>query len=219
MPTPVFGDNVRIRQSSETEALGLSGKFGSVSGFTTPSVTGVNVIGGVSVDYALGVILENRKETYWFAPDLLEFVDQAPGTEMWIAGAPTKSVRSERGEWLQVPGLLVEVWQDNLRSIGKSAHHMAVPISLVLVAIALWFPLILTWAPEWLAADRCLDAGGSFDYARMECDFNSNHPYVPFAARHWRLVETVPLAILGSAVCLAAAIARIWSMRRRERAG
>ena len=52
---PSFGDNVVIRSTRETEAAGVAGRTGSVTGFTTPSVTGVEVVGGTAEDYALGV--------------------------------------------------------------------------------------------------------------------------------------------------------------------
>jgi hypothetical protein len=37
---------------------------------------------------------------------------------------------------------------------------------------------------EWIVVDRCLDQGGSFDYARMTCDQSANHPFVSYAERH-----------------------------------
>jgi hypothetical protein len=36
---------------------------------------------------------------------------------------------------------------------------------------------------QFLAADRCLDHGGSYDYARGECDRVKNHPYIPWSKR------------------------------------
>lgn len=40
-----FGDNVRVRSTLETEALGMAGHVGQVYGETTPSVTGMAVVG------------------------------------------------------------------------------------------------------------------------------------------------------------------------------
>ena len=37
---------------------------------------------------------------------------------------------------------------------------------------------------EFSAVDRCLDNGGSFDYAKDTCDFKANHPYAPHTDRH-----------------------------------
>ena len=41
-----FGDRVQIRQSPETVAAGVAALEGEIYGFTTPSTTGVEVIGG-----------------------------------------------------------------------------------------------------------------------------------------------------------------------------
>jgi hypothetical protein len=79
-----FGDQVRIHQTPETEALGVAGRVGQVHGYTAPSVTGVVVIGDDGGDYAIAVFLEGSAEATWFAPRLLEFVDHAPGTEIRV---------------------------------------------------------------------------------------------------------------------------------------
>ncbi len=44
-----FGDNVRVHTTPETTERGLAGLTGQIQGVTTPSVTNVDVIGGVSV--------------------------------------------------------------------------------------------------------------------------------------------------------------------------
>jgi hypothetical protein len=96
---PSFGDNVRIRTSAQTEAKGVAGLVGQVWGQTTPSETGVAVIGEVTSDYAINVFFKDRDESFWFAPALVEFVDHGPGTEIALEGAATKWVRTESGEW------------------------------------------------------------------------------------------------------------------------
>lgn len=96
-----FGDNVRVRTVAETSRLGLAGMTGQVYGETTPSVTGVEVIGIVQDDYAINVFFKERNEDLWFAPDLLELVNHAPGTEMRVGGAPKKWTRNARGEWME----------------------------------------------------------------------------------------------------------------------
>mgnify|MGYP000285989531 CR=1 FL=1 len=80
-----FGDNVRVVSTPLTVSLGLAGLTGAVYGETTPSVTGVEVIGGAAHDYAINVQLDGRDESLWFAPELLEFVDHAPGTVAFVA--------------------------------------------------------------------------------------------------------------------------------------
>lgn len=94
-----FGDNVRVVSAPLTSALNLAGLTGVVYGETTPSVTGVEVIGAVTADYAINVKLDGRDDAPWFVPELLEFVDHAPGTEMVIGNK--RLVRDASGEWVE----------------------------------------------------------------------------------------------------------------------
>ncbi|HEX3068605.1 MAG TPA: hypothetical protein VHX14_08510 [Thermoanaerobaculia bacterium] len=104
MTRPSFGDHVKIRITEATEAAGIAGLEGSVSGFTTPSVTNVEVIGKTQDDYALSVMIEARNDdTFWLAEELVEFLDHAPNTEIWVTGASFKEVRNADGSWRQVP--------------------------------------------------------------------------------------------------------------------
>lgn len=100
-PTISFGDNVRVRATPLTQELGLAGTAGQVYGETTPSVTSVDVIGEIREDYAINVFFEDRKESFWFAPELLEFIDHASGTEVTLNGVPKKWVRTASGEWAE----------------------------------------------------------------------------------------------------------------------
>ena len=63
--------------------------------------------------------------------------------------------------------------------------------------------VVLAWlfVSEFLEVDRCLDAGGSFNYASGQCDFKSNHPYVSFWSRYWSWVAIV-FAITAAALGL-----------------
>jgi hypothetical protein len=81
-----FGDNVRVRSTPLTERLGFANLVGSVFGETTASVTGVEVIGDSEGNRAINVFFEDRKKGFWFAPELLEFVDHAPGAEIRLDG-------------------------------------------------------------------------------------------------------------------------------------
>jgi len=74
---------------------------GQVYGETTPSVTSVEVIGEIREDYAINVFFDDRQESFWFAPVLLEFIDNAPGTEIRLDGVPKKWVRTASGEWAE----------------------------------------------------------------------------------------------------------------------
>ena len=98
-----FGDNVRIIETSLTMKSGLAGLIGNVYGETTPSVTNVEVIGELRDDLAFNVYFEDKKDNYWFAPDLLEFVDHAPGTIITLDGVDKKWVRTDNGEWNEKP--------------------------------------------------------------------------------------------------------------------
>ncbi len=53
-----FGDNVRIKASPEAEALGIAGRLGSFYGFTTPSVSGIAVVGSKAEDLAYSISIE-----------------------------------------------------------------------------------------------------------------------------------------------------------------
>ena len=101
-PIDMF-DNVRILSTPETEAVGLAGLVGDVYGVTTPSVTGIApIIGQMTEDLAYGVHFEERQETIWFAPHLLELVDHGPGGEIRIKGVPKRWVRTESGKWEEI---------------------------------------------------------------------------------------------------------------------
>lgn len=101
-PSVSFGDNVRVRSTPLTQQLGLADLVGNVRGETTPSVTGIKVIGESGEDHAIHVFFDDRNEGFWFAPDLLEFIDHAPGTEIRLDGVPKKWVRSATGEWKEI---------------------------------------------------------------------------------------------------------------------
>lgn len=132
-----FGDNVRVRDTPATVAAGLAGLSGSVSGHTTPSVTGVEVIGDLLADFAVNVHFTDRGESYWFAEQLLEFVDHAPGTEIQLAGVPKKWVRTESGQWQEI-GLAdepVEPWQWLLKRFACSTRFKVAVISTAVVTL------------------------------------------------------------------------------------
>jgi hypothetical protein len=93
-----FGDNVRVASTPLTVSLGLAGLTGQVYGETTPSITDVEVIGEKVADYAVNVQLDGRNESLWFVPELLEFVNHAPGTEIVIGDK--RRVRTASGEWV-----------------------------------------------------------------------------------------------------------------------
>ena len=75
----------------------MVGIAGVVFGETTPSVTGVVVLGTPSGDFALNVQLDGNAGNFWFAADLLEFLDHAPGTEIRVGDV--RLVRQGDGQW------------------------------------------------------------------------------------------------------------------------
>jgi len=101
-PVASFGDNVRVRSTPLTERLGLANLIGNVHGETTPSVTGVEVIGESEVNRALNIFFADQKKGFWFATELLEFIDHAPGAEIRLKGVPKKWIRSTTGEWKEI---------------------------------------------------------------------------------------------------------------------
>jgi|GEM_PF-1467179 len=201
MTTPTFGDNVRIRSTPETEAVRIAGAPGSVSGFTTPSVTNVEVIGTLQDDYALAVSIDTTGETYWLPPELVEFVDHAPGTELWVSGSRSKSVRTETGEWIGVPLTPAELQAKEIAAATPPSRGRTLAVA-VLPILATWLLVSAIWLREAVAADACLDSGGSFDYFQTRCDTAQNHAFVPFMVRHPYLV-----GIAGTLTVLLAPIA------------
>jgi hypothetical protein len=60
--------------------------MGIVNGRTTPSATGVEVIGKSTKDFAIAVTLEAETKQLWFAEEVLEFVDPGAGTTIETQG-------------------------------------------------------------------------------------------------------------------------------------
>jgi hypothetical protein len=98
---PGFGDHVRIRPSPETEALGIAGLDGLVFGESKPSSSGVEVVGLAPDDYVLNVFIESRDEDYWLRPELVEFLDHAPGGRIELDGVPYVWEHQADGSWTE----------------------------------------------------------------------------------------------------------------------
>jgi hypothetical protein len=99
MTAASFGDNVRIRNRPVTEDAGVVGLCGVVYGMTTPSHTGVAIIGSLKEDYAINVYFAARGESLWFAPDLIEVINHGAGTEITLDGVDKKWIRRADGGW------------------------------------------------------------------------------------------------------------------------
>lgn len=100
---PVFpseiqpGDEVRIVSTPVTNARGYAGRIGVCWGFTTPSYSGVDVVGEAQSDRALNVRFDDVNEAAWFAYELVEFVSYAEGTVMRIGDKTFR--RNADGSW------------------------------------------------------------------------------------------------------------------------
>ncbi|HJU70188.1 MAG TPA: hypothetical protein VJ650_18275 [Gemmatimonadaceae bacterium] len=82
----------------------------------------------------------------------------------------------------------------------QSPLLLATSLFLGLGIVLLW-PIASAYAREFWLVDQCLSLGGSFDYARMTCDLDETHAYIPFASRHNGIAMrfAVGLALLGAA--------------------
>ena len=98
-----FADRVRIKRTEETQTLGLAEREGQVFGWTTPSVTGVSVIGTITDDYAVNVFFDELDEDFWFADDLVEQVDHGAGTVISLDGVDKEWIRLPNGDWKERP--------------------------------------------------------------------------------------------------------------------
>lgn len=91
---------IRIKASPETDRLNLTGRIGGYWGFTTPSASGVDVIGDLTEDFAANVFFEDTGEEFWFAAGVLEFLDHDPSLEATIGGR--RMFYTSDGRWQEV---------------------------------------------------------------------------------------------------------------------
>ena len=142
MSAPIsYGDNVRILRTAETERLGIADMIGNVYGETTPSDTKVEVIGKLETDYAVNVYFDMLDVSYWLAPQMLEFVGHAAGTEIHVHGSPFKSVRQPDGTWKDIPAGPVSDF-GRRRTSYRTAMGLALATSLMLVWMSLGVGII-----------------------------------------------------------------------------
>jgi hypothetical protein len=65
----------RVRSAPETDALNLAGRIGFFVGQTRPSSSRMPVVGDTPDDYALALYFKDLGETFWFPPELLDYVN------------------------------------------------------------------------------------------------------------------------------------------------
>ena len=100
MHGPAMGDIVEIVRSPETVDAGVAGRRGTCYGFTTPSLTSVDVIGPTDDDHAVNVAFDDGASG-WFHPSLVTVVDVNAGQVAVIGDK--RFVRNERGDWIEEP--------------------------------------------------------------------------------------------------------------------
>jgi hypothetical protein len=81
-----FGDKVRINETSHTAKVGIAGLFGTVHGFTTPSLTGVTPVGPLAEDFAFNVYIEALENGFWLDPGSIEFVSRPQQMDFSVGG-------------------------------------------------------------------------------------------------------------------------------------
>jgi hypothetical protein len=82
------------------------------------------------------------------------------------------------------------------RGKTRTLERMSRPLARLIGVGLLAFAGILLWQPvnDFLAVDRCLDAGGSYDYAKQVCDFNISHPIQSSRVTFW---EGLGIVLVG----------------------
>jgi hypothetical protein len=94
-----FGDNVIVRTTHASENAAIAGAQAQVMGETTPSVTGVSVIGNPKRDYAIALSIKSSGKNVWIDPELVEFADHGAGTTFSLKGIPKGWTRTADGKW------------------------------------------------------------------------------------------------------------------------
>ena len=103
-----FGDTAKVVSSKETDALGISGKIGSIFGETVPSLSQVEVIRELKEDAALNIFIEELDSQFWLPEYLLEFVDHGEGVEVSLGDV--RAVRRANGSWKELTDKSNSVW-------------------------------------------------------------------------------------------------------------
>jgi hypothetical protein len=97
--TASFGSDVKIKSVEETIEKNLAGRTGCIFGETVPSLSRVDVIGKSDDDFALNVFFEELNNSFWFAPELLEPINNGVGTVITLDGVNKKWTKTEQGGW------------------------------------------------------------------------------------------------------------------------
>jgi hypothetical protein len=95
-------------------------------------------------------------------------------------------------------------------------HHYALHLVGVAIVLAGIFVALRPRVAEFLTVSSCLDHGGSYDYARWNCDHVKNHPYIPWSKRSH---DDGPVLAGGGLVFggLVVLVLGEWTRRRKPR--
>ena len=105
-----FGNRVRIKRTTETENKGLADKAGEVYGQSTPSMMDFKVIGTLTEDVAINVHFDDLNESFWFAKDLIEHIDNGQGAEIILDRIDKKWTKGENGDWIEEDTKIKNKW-------------------------------------------------------------------------------------------------------------
>ena len=73
-----FAGRAKVLATPLTTSLGFADRIGVIYGQTTPSQSGVDVVGEITDDYAVNVYFEELDLAVWFGERVLELVEAAP---------------------------------------------------------------------------------------------------------------------------------------------
>ena len=89
-------------------------------------------------------------------------------------------------------------------------------LALTILAGCFLSSVVIRRVHEEFVVDDCLSGHhGSFDYSKMSCDLETNHPYVPYGVRHPRDGRNFALA-LSAFVAFLLAYGRSMARRRQS---
>jgi hypothetical protein len=87
--------------------------------------------------------------------------------------------------------------------LQRFSRRRALRVAVGIAALALGQALAWPTAHEYLVADRCVSAGGSFDYEAGRCDYQASHPGIVMWERHGlSLGAACVLGVVGCALLL-----------------
>jgi hypothetical protein len=93
-----FGNKVQIISAPETIEKGVAGMTGQIYGRTVPSLSHVEVIGKPAGDAAVNVYFNELQMSFWFDPDLLEYLDDGEGAIITLGD---KKWVKKNGDWIE----------------------------------------------------------------------------------------------------------------------